>query len=456
MEADWAVLPEIVLAKVFSYISTSDRVYMRNVCTSWQTASLRPEAWHSFTFSEEDFFMKALGFDYFSSRVEQLSVDNVEGNVLRDVLISVIKTSGKHFKDVKVFYRSQSSNQIMNTLAEYCTNINNLKVQKLKSNVQVVRNFDSSCKQAVRTIIQRNNKLKTLDLGDIDGYSIFQQKNTLPIGAAHSACLTKLFLIQSLQDCNLGGLMYLVCLKELAIGPHLLSYSLLHHLAGRSLRDLHIVALAKHMEFYNENLQDWQWAEIKKQGPHLRVHCHFGVGHEWTEKGIILKKEMPVQTLIYSKWSLLVFPNLRGPICNYSETLVEFIDFSLSFKSYEVCSTLNYRISVNQSIFEIVYYCKHLRVLAVKEILLSGVILAMFMKNCHLDLLLMENQVEYGFALHSQDLYFNVDEVNHIVDSCDTIEHFKQEYATITGKEWKFYLKHELLDRLFKCHLKFI
>ena len=453
--ADWASLPEMVLAKVFSYLPTYDRVYMGNVCTTWEDAACRPEVWEIFTFSEEYLFL-SLGVDYFSGDNHQITLDNVEGNVLKDIILSVIKNVGRYFKKVNIYYRSQSSNEIMSSIASYCTNIKALKVQRLKTNVQVVRNYESSCKQSVWSIIQRNTKLSTIDLRDIDGYSINNQKKLLPISAAHSVCLTHLYLLQTFQECQLGSLMYLVHLEELALGPHLLSYSLLHHLAGRSLRRLHIVALDMHAEFYNENLQNWQWAEIKKQGPQLRVHCHFGVGHEWTEREIILKREMPLESLVYSKYTPLVYRNLTDLICSYSNSLVEFIDYSFSYTSYEVDRSANYRKSVNKDLFQIVDHCKHLKTLAVKETLYSGVILVMAFKNKNLQVLLMENQVEYGFAFSHLELNISSNDVDKILQACSTPCTFQNEFLVITERPWKFYLQHELFDVLFRNHLKFI
>lgn len=437
---DWTNLPELILGNIFRYLTTPDRLRIGTVCSAWESAASRPEVWESFEFSEID--VEEFGNSLDSLRHE-LFFSNYDGNVtdaLSEVYVSAIKMFGRSFRRVNVLYKERSCNNILYTLSDCCCNIVHLKIQRLKQNVQVVRNHDSSYKEVVHNILKRNTRLKELHVRGIDTYTVPQHKDPLPIGAVHSYALQKLSIVQSFRSSNLGNLMYLVNLRELALEPQLLSYSLLHHLAGKSLTDLHIVAISKHMEFYNEALQNWQWIEIKKQGTRLRVHCLFSLSHEWTEKEIILKKEMPVKCLKYAKYHLLKYPVLADLICNYSSTLVEFIDFSFLRKSYKIAQgNGSDRVEINARIFQIVASCALLRTLAVKEVLYSETVLSMLAIRKSLDILLQEDQLEYSEFIsdHNQPLLY--EEYDLIHRSWMNKDSFLSAVLQLTNKEWHFF-----------------
>lgn len=455
---DWSTLPEVILGNIFQHLPTVDRLYVGKVCSAWENAAQRPEVWQCFDFSEKDVDDFGNSLDYLR---HELFFGNLDGNIGEGIIntyISIIKAFGKSFRQVNLIFKGRNSNRILYTLSDCCFNITCLRVQRLHQNVQVVRNHDSSYRQAVYNILQRNTRLEELEVRDIDNYAVSQQKGLLPFGATHSYTLKRLTIVQSFQSCNLGNFMYLVNLRELAIEPQFLSYSLLHHLAGQSLTDLHVLAVSKHMEFYNEALQNWQWREIKKQGPNLRVHCLFRVSHEWTEKDIILKKDMPVKALKYAKYHLLNYPVLTNFVCNYATTLVDFIDFSPFLKSYELAQgNRSDRPQINGCILQLVTSCPSLRTLAVKEVLYSQNILTMLSINKYLDIFLREDQIEYS--------EFNVDfhhpvsyeEYDMISRSWVDIDTFRLAAFQLTNKQWHFFQEgSESYDRFLKKHFRFL
>jgi hypothetical protein len=453
--AEWTNLPEVILGNIFSYLPTVDRLCIGGVCKAWENAVHRPEVWECFDFSEKDVDEFGNGLDVLRSELFFSDFDGSISEAIVETYVGVIKQFGRSFRRVKILFRGRHSNRILYTLSDCCLNITNLSVQRMQQNVQVVRNHDSSYRQAIHNIIQRNSKLEELYVRDIDNYAESQQKSPLPLGASHSYTIKELTIIQSFQYCNLGNFMYLVNLRELALEPHFLSYSLLYHLASRSLIKLHILAISKHMEFYNEALQDWQWQEIKKQGPKLRVHCLFRVGHEWTEKDIILKKEIPMKCLKYAKYHLLNYPVLTNLVCNYSSTLVEFIDFSHFLKSYELAQgNRSDRPEINRCILQIVLGCTLLRTLAVKEVLYSQNILFMLSANKNLDIFLREEQIEYSEFISDPRPY---EEFDLISRSWVNFENFKFAVLHITNKHWNFYTEGSAMyENFVKKHFKLL
>lgn len=449
--ADWSALPDVILATIFGNLSVLGRVEVRKVCSAWADACLRPEAWRCFSYTEGETSSSYLS-DWDDTRKLQLSV--CRGKELTALVVDV----GKFFKTVNLCFRGKLSHDLLHAIAENCRNIKHLHIRKeCFQKFSFVKRSDNSCNSAVKMIIQNNSRLNQLYLHDIDipGHRAAQQKDSLPFGVVHSNSLTSLVLIQAYQQCNLSGLMYLVHLKELAIEPHLLSYSLLHHLAGNALKDLHIVAVTKHMELYNENLQNWQWKEIRQRNPNLRVHGHFAIGHQWVESEIILKEDMPVQSLKYVKYKLLDYESLTSLVCKYSETLVEFIDYSLSEESYSG-GKMSRDLAVNNGILEIVNTCINLKTFAVKERVYSCVLVAILLKREDLNVLLLQDQVFLDELVPDLNLVgYSSTELETIRKSCTDLDALINMCKQLTGDQFNLYCHEELSEIMLLHYLKF-
>ncbi|MES9883887.1 MAG: F-box-like domain-containing protein [Sedimenticola sp.] len=425
MMADWENLPELILAQIFSHLSVLDRVHVTNVCQSWAQAAVRSEVWRIFELAESDLSLVAANEElhYFDSDNDFVKMS------LKNLYLNIIMRFGKYFSNVQFFYfGNDESCSLLKCLTEKCTHIKHINIQRCGG-------FDDICKPVVSTLLQRNTKLESITVKNLDSNTVSKKNEPTPIGLYHSQSLRKLWLERSFQACNLGNLMYLVRLRELVIEPCYLSYSLLFHLAGHSLRDLYIVALSKTTEFYNEALSTDQWTAIRSQGPTLRVHCQFGVSHEWTEKEVILKPSMPISVLVYQKYLLLNYLFLTPLVCNYSDTLRVFIDWSMSMESYTVARNARDIPVINRNLLKIVTCCQNLHTLAVKEMLASSTILAMVYVNRNLkNLHVMKQQLTYKhFTGICTDL---TEDCLRFVEINSNTERFGDAVSSVVGYRW--------------------
>jgi len=438
--ADWCALPDMNLGLVFSHLSLVDKVVVSKVCSSWANAVLTPEAWKSFIYT--DYEVTDLQTDSASSEKE-----------FEKDLIDLIKCVSKYFKNVNICFRSKLSLEILASVAENSKAIKHLRIVRQTEIQYFVRSHDNTCESFVKRILQNNNRLQCLYLRDIDSLPLTEKKIALPIGVAHSNSLTKLTLIQCYQNCNLSSLMYLVNLKELTVEQNLLTYSLLHHLAGNSLRDLHIMAVTRHCEMYTENLQNEHWKEIKQQNPDLRVHGHFSIGHDWVESEIILKRDMPVQSLHYLKYTLLNYESLTGLVCNYAQTLVEFIDYSALESSYPGRG-MRPNLAVCTGLMQIVNTCHNLKIITVKERIFSCVLVAMVLKRRDLNIMLLKSQVFFDELVPDLNLIgYSHAEVDMIRNGCLDLSSLLELFQHLTGQSWHFYTHNELSKALFSNQL---
>ena len=77
---EWAQLPDLVIEKVFSYLSITDRFHSSLVCKPWYEAFHMPYVWSTFTFEEKMLsrkkFMLYTGWQY--------SFDKIRGHIFLD------------------------------------------------------------------------------------------------------------------------------------------------------------------------------------------------------------------------------------------------------------------------------------------------------------------------------------------------------------------------------------
>ena len=433
---DWANLPHVVLIKIFQNLPCLDRICVRYVCESWSIVSSCRDVWKSFDFFEKDIDESITTLqevlDEYKADMHDFGINSTVSprTLYQPILLDVIRKYGKYFQELTLISGGDFisdgtvSAKLLMAVCEESSSLTRICLQNIKS---------GQCQEKVCTLLQRNRQLQNIRLISLK----FDCKNDpLPIGLHHALTLKKLYLVNSFKSYNLGTLMYLVNLKELAIEPQFLSYSLLHHLTGHSLTDLYIVAISRMTGVYQEALQDWHWQEICKQGPNFRVHFRFSTTYEWTEKEIILKPSVPVKSIIYYKYRLVHFIPLSPLVQQYFQTLETFVDYSNAMVSYEAAHNIsrNDIVEVNKSLLDIVRQCQNLQTLAVKEVLASSTLLAMASLNKNLkDLCVMEDQIIYENITDTAKV---PEDVAQIVMENWTQEKFVRKMSVILGIDW--------------------
>ena len=420
---DWSSIPYVILIEIFNKLSCLDRICVMYVCKSWHEAVNSVEVWKSFDFSSEMIDAKIDLKELLNGDSDNCNASTTRG-LLRHIFKQIIKTHGKHFESVCLNSEDAFSGEVLVSVCQECCNLRRLLLKNITSNKN---------KEMVCSLLQKNKKLQSLHLVSIK--FDFVKNEPLPIGHRHSLTLQKLCLVNSFRTYNLGTLMYLVNLKELAVEPQFLSYSLLYHLAGHSLVDLYILAISKLTGFYNEAMQEWHWKEICKQGPNLRVHFRFSSSHDWTEKEILLKPYIPIKSLIYFKYRLVHFIPLRPVLLQYSSSLQVFIDFSIAMVSYEAARSDKDIVSMNKCLLDIVLKCQELHTFSVKEVLATSTLLAMVSLNNNLkNLYIMEDQILYENILDRTDV---PEEIFDLIDENCTKESFTRKMSDIMGCMWR-------------------
>ncbi|XP_060065454.1 uncharacterized protein LOC132545782 [Ylistrum balloti] len=426
MPASWETLPEVVLGKVFSQLDVVGKIYIRSICLHWQRASSRPEVWKSFAYSERNVWdsMFPLGMP--------ASIEDFERyRKFHEELLFCVRTFGAFFTNVELELKGNQSWEVFDCLSQTSHKVNSLILLKRVEG----ETFSIPFKTAVFEFCKRNVKIRNVHIDDVNFQG--QKNEALPLGLIHSAYLQNLRIVNSFKGCSLSNLMYLVNLKELTINPNQMNFSLLKHLAGCSLRHLYIVANYKTKDFYNEALSNFHWKEIRQCGPKLRVHCRLAVLHEWTEKEVLLKANMPLSSLVYRKnrW-VKCWAELSRTLSKYGDTLEEVVDFSLSEQVYRHSDHIGYFDRIDQHVLNIIRWCPKLSTFTVKETLSSAIILLVaYHKRDFPNLLIREDMISY-----LNDLPDDITEdiaARNFVDNNWQKGIFCQAMSCILGREWR-------------------
>ncbi|XP_033740054.1 uncharacterized protein LOC117327257 [Pecten maximus] len=426
MSAYWETLPEVVLGKVFRDLDVVGKIAVRSTCLNWQRASSRPEVWKCFSYSEKNVWesLFPLGMP--------ASIEDFESyRKFHEELLFCVRIFGEFFKNVELELKGTQSWEVFECLSKVSHRVDSFTLLKRIEG----ETFSVPLKTAIFEFCKRNVKITNVHIDDLNFQG--QKNEALPLGLIHSTCLQKLRVVNSFKGCSLSNLMYLVNLKELTINPNQMNFSLLKHLAGCSLRHLHIVANYKTKDFYNEALSDFHWKEIRKCGPNLRVDCRLAVLHEWTEKEVLLKANMPLASLVYRKnrW-VKCWSELSRILGNYRETLEELVDFSLSERVYRPSEHMEYSDRIDEHILDIVRCCPKLSTFTVKETLSSATILLIaFQKRNFPNLFIREDMVTYLNDL-PDDITEDMDAKN-FVDNNWQRGMFCRAMSCLLGREWR-------------------
>lgn len=423
--ASWEKTPEVILGKIFSFLSTLDKVKVFHTCSSWRKALEQASAWQQFQYSEG-----RIWDEIFETGIPSSLDDLEQYEVVHQSILECLERFGRYMKNISIAIRSTSSFEVYQKIVHKCFNVRNFSLISMCAEFSEMEIL----KCTMHEFLQRNNQIRKLEIENIDNSGV---KNApLPIGLKHSNHLHSLWIVNSFSSSLLSNLMYLMNLSELALTPHQLNFSLLKHLASLSLRDLHIVANSKTRGFYNEAISDAQWGEIRRHGPKLRVHCFLAKSHEWTEKEVFLKPSMPLTSLVYRKNVWIKYLESVCTLMTYhSKTLTTFMDFSLVHRPYNYPTPLCYEDRVDRHMIRLSRLCPRLQTLSIKEALSSAAILLMVYHNKNLtDLLVRHDMILYVNDLPDELLDDLV--VKHFIEDNYERDNFENAVSSMLGTEW--------------------
>ncbi|XP_067676009.1 F-box/LRR-repeat protein 21-like [Haliotis asinina] len=425
MAAEWAGLPEVSLAKVFSYLHPCERLKMGQVCQAWNRVLSVPHVWKYFTHQHDD---EHFGTDLKND--ESLTVD----------LLSCIHYYGQYFRHVELSFCESDSFDIFTAISNTCANVESVA---LCNNGKIA--FPKGFRSHIHDFLQRNIHLKTVQMRGLT-FTPASNNDPLPIGLQHCQTLQKLSLVNSFPSYSVGSLMYLVHLQELALDYNHVHYSLIKHLAGMSLTILRI-RLHQQKQRMN-NLSEEQWQDLSRH-KQLRVYFHVKVMGNLDED--LFKPSIPLVSLVHMTLTSVHYNKLCDALANYGNRLEEFVNYNVLASSSRHDDKDVVTNSHDTSIVRIIQTCPKLCTFATRDVVSSSTLLIIVFLNKSLQ----------NFYIQADMVRFRFDVPDEMVVPQEAIDFAKANWeedrmasaiSSRLGREWSLMSKKDYMETVSKEH----
>ncbi|XP_031350774.1 uncharacterized protein LOC116176386 isoform X2 [Photinus pyralis] len=305
----WSQLPDILLGKIFSYLSIRQKYYCSLVCRGWYRAFYLPEVWAQFVL--EDSTLTRGRFNYYSGW--QYVLDHLRTQ-------ACLAQVGKYFKHLTLdpmlnFYNLY---EFMNMISWYTeqkardivksgvgTNVRSLKFtfpcnMANRDETERIRLFGTGGKllDALKRLMSNLRKLKKIEL--IDLMLDPQEAQYLLDGVCETCYLT----LQSIVLVNTTRVQYQILhvgiflnLQVLVISPQNLGEDMVELLGYTKLRHLHIFQNRyTPSDFTIKPVPAKIWKNCHRNNPKLCIHLELQCNKD---RQLIWQDGAPVKSILY-------------------------------------------------------------------------------------------------------------------------------------------------------------
>ncbi|KYB25539.1 uncharacterized protein LOC658962 isoform X1 [Tribolium castaneum] len=457
--SQWSELPDLLLEKIFSYLSIREKYYASLVCKSWYRAFHLPYVWSQFVL--EDNTLTRGRFNYYSGW--QYVLDHLRTqNCLSQVGRNFRKLT---FEPMLNFYNLY---EFMN-MVSWCTeqsqnndnpefgvgkNIHTLKFtfpcnMTNRDDTERIRLFGTGGKllAALKRLMSNLKKLKRLEL--IDLMLDPKEAQFLLDEVCESCCMT----LNTLSVINTTRVQYelfhvgvFLNLQVLYISPQNLGDDIIELLSHTKIRHIHILQNRYTPNDINMKPVDFKtWKLARKNNPELRVHLQI---ESLKEKPLIWQQGAPVSTVLYDSPHIMLREDaLMTAIEFYKDTLRVFGHkniprFHRNKSFYE---------RVDSSLMLLVRQCLHLNTLIVTERISTATALLLAYTGKNLKCLFIRGNAVIIRCDWPQNPDWSDEFYTWLKINSRSYELVEQEISQIMGRRWQF-----LSDKQFKklhCNL---
>ncbi|KAF6206843.1 hypothetical protein GE061_018079 [Apolygus lucorum] len=322
-QSDWCYLPDLIMERIFSYLTISERYSASIVCKRWNSAFYLPYVWHVFLFDEHTLTRRR--FNYYSGwqhTLDHLRAQLCLGTVGRFFQVVI-------FTPITNFYNMY---EFMNMISFYAEQHDSDKcvVKGISRNIKTLK-YIFPCKflsgeeedspkdlplygtggkllDAVKRLMGNLTNLKRLELTDLMLDN--SEAMTLLDDVCCECCQSLRYL--SLSNFTKGQYQLLhlgvfINLQILVVGPQNLGEQVLELISHTKLKHLHIVQ-TRLTPASAKSLSPKSWQEAAKRNPNMRVHLALETK---TERSLLWQEKAPVSSILVDspvcKVSMLVY-----------------------------------------------------------------------------------------------------------------------------------------------------
>lgn len=293
----WHLLPDLLLEKVFQYLSLSQRYAASMVCRRWYAAFSYPRVWYTFVLHDELLVKRKFNINSgWQKLMDHIRASHFVTTKGRNIRTLIFPPMNNLFNLYEYLYISHYMNE------KHPGILDNIHTLRFTFACQVIERQDE---QVFGTGGQILAMFKNI-LGDLKGLRNLELRDLLLDGCEGLPLLDDLCIVccetlRSLVLVNLTRQAHtllhpgaFVNLKTLVMSPQNIGEDLLELISTSQLRNLFIV-----QNKYTENgksLKYKAWKQCRKNNPRLRVHlCTEGS----FKKEIIWQERAPVKSVVY-------------------------------------------------------------------------------------------------------------------------------------------------------------
>ncbi|XP_050314625.1 uncharacterized protein LOC126749056 isoform X2 [Anthonomus grandis grandis] len=318
----WSELPDLLLEKIFSYLTTKERYYASCVCTGWHRAFYFPYVWRQFIL--EDHTLTRSKFNYYLGW--QYVLDHLRTSLC-------LQTIGKHIKIliIKPMFNFSNLYEFMNILSWYIEQQSNPNPKDKKmigvgGNIQYLR-FTFPCDMTVEEEDDENDERQNHDkmrlfgtggkllaglkrlMGNLEKLQGLELIDLMlePCEAQFlldEVCQTCFLLLKKLSLINTTKIPYQILhvgvflnLLELRISPQNLGDELVEMLGSTNLKHLHIVQNRYTTdEGFIKPISPYSWKKLRALNQSLAVHLEVESNKY---KTLVWQIGAPVRSILY-------------------------------------------------------------------------------------------------------------------------------------------------------------
>ncbi|XP_044271820.1 uncharacterized protein LOC123015857 isoform X1 [Tribolium madens] len=457
--SQWSQLPDLLLEKIFSYLSIREKYYASLVCKSWYRAFHLPYVWSQFVL--EDNTLTRGRFNYYSGW--QYVLDHLRTqNCLSQVGRNFRKLT---FEPMLNFYNLY---EFMN-MVSWCTeqsqnkdnpefgvgkNIHTLKFtfpcnMTNRDDTERIRLFGTGGKllAALKRLMSNLKKLKRLEL--IDLMLDPKEAQFLLDEVCEGCCLT----LDTLSVINTTRIQYelfhvgvFLNLQVLYISPQNLGDDIIELLSHTKIKHIHILQNRYTPNDINIKPVGFKtWKVARKNNPELRVHLQL---ESLKEKPLIWQQGAPVSTVLYDSPHIMLREDaLMTAIEFYKDTLRVFGHKNIP--RFHRKKSFDER--VDSSLMLLVRQCSYLNTLVVTERISTATALLLAYTGKNLKYLFIRGNAVIIRCDWEQNPEWSDEFYTWLKINSRSYELVEKEISQIMGRRWQF-----LNDKQFKklhCNL---
>ncbi|XP_055388355.1 F-box/LRR-repeat protein 3, partial [Condylostylus longicornis] len=455
--SQWNFLPDIILEKVFGYLTVKERYYASMVCKNWYFGFHMPPVWSNFIV--DDCTLTRPKYNYYSGWHHVLDHNRTQNCLMR---------VGRYIKglDFRPEHSFQNLFQFM-TLFAWCMDKAQsqncplelagigAKVKSLKytfpcsmsqtEDPQGIKLFGTGGQllQVLKNLLSKFRNLKILKLVDL--VLDYYEANHLLDEVLDSCCTVLIYLNLvniTIIHCPILHIGLFLNLKVLVISPQNIDDDVLQLIADTKLKHLFLYQNRyTPMSTSIRNCSEKAWKIIKRDNPELKVHIKV---ESFQSNEFVFQPEAPVYSILYNSPNTQINAQaLIRTIDNYKKTLCVYGHELLpQFKSSQ-----HFEDRVDSLLLLLVRECCFMNTLVIREAISSSTVLLLAHQSKNLKIFHVRRSATILKCEWSQNPEWSdgfYEWLKAVSKSYETVE---EEISQIFSRQWKF-LSDEQYEKL--------